>query len=127
MTTAPEPHPHPVDPAGVQRARDHLPPVDEVARTASILSLLGDPTRARVLYALDVVAELCVGDLAIALDSSEDAIGYALRILRTAGLVTNRKQGRVVYYRLSSGFPEPLLDHCLRRLVELSTRTTTDD
>ncbi|GGM09728.1 ArsR/SmtB family transcription factor [Nakamurella endophytica] len=127
MTSAAEPHPHPIDPARLQRARDHLPSLEDVARTSSILSLLGDPTRARVLYALDIVDELCVGDLALALDSSEDAIGYALRILRTAGLVMNRKQGRVVYYRLASGFPEPLLDHCLRRLVDLSADTDPDD
>lgn len=111
----------PIDPTAVQRARDHLPPVDDVARTASILSVLGDPTRGRVLYALNAVDELCVGDLSLALGAGEDATGYALRILRTAGLVTNRKEGRVVYYRLAAGFPEPLLDHCLRRLVELSS------
>lgn len=33
-----------------------------------------------------------------------------------------RKQGRVVYYRLSEGFPDPLRQHCLRSLVELSRR-----
>ena len=87
-----------------------------------MLSLIADPTRARVLYALDVVDELCVGDLALALEVSEDAVGYALRLLRTAGLVASRKEGRVVYYRLADGFPEPLREHCLRRLIELSYR-----
>jgi DNA-binding transcriptional ArsR family regulator len=124
---AAEPHEHPVDDLAVQRAREHLPSVEDVTRTASILSLLADPTRARVLYALDLVDELCVGDLALALDASEDAVGYALRILRTAGLVTNRKEGRVVYYRLTAGFPEPLLDHCLRRLVDLSVRAAPEE
>jgi DNA-binding transcriptional ArsR family regulator len=122
-----EPHGHPVDGSAVQRARDHLPSVEEVNRTASILSLLADPTRARVLYALDLVEELCVGDLALALDASEDAVSYALRILRTAGLVTNRREGRVVYYCLTAGFPEPLLDHCLRRLVDLSSRAASEE
>lgn len=113
-------HGHPVDPERVTRARDRLPPADDAARVASILSLLADPTRARVLYALDVVEELCVGDLALALEVNEDAVGYALRVLRTSGLVSNRKEGRVVYYRLADGFPEPLLEHCLRRLTALS-------
>ena len=75
---------------------------------------------ARILYALDLVDELCVGDLALALEATEDSVGYGLRVLRTAGLVSTRKDGRVVYYRLSSGFPEPLRDHCLRALVALS-------
>ena len=52
----------------------------------------------------------------------------ALRVLRTAGLVSTRKDGRIVYYRLSHGFPEPLRDHCLRALVDLSrTVADTDD
>lgn len=113
-------HAHPVDPERVQRARSRLPGREDAARLTSVLSLLADPTRARVLYALDVVEELCVGDLALVLDASEDSVSYALRLLRTAGFVTTRKDGRVVYYRLADGFPEPLREHCLRRLIELS-------
>ena len=47
-------------------------------------------------------------------------MGYALRMLRTAGLVQTRKDGRVVFYRLADSFPEPLLEHCLRELMHLS-------
>lgn len=119
-------HLHPLDPERVARARARLPDRDEAARLTSVLTLIGDPTRARVLYALDLVEELCVGDLALALDASEDAIGYALRVLRTAGLVATRKDGRVVYYRLAEGFPQPLREHCLRRLIELSQVPTGD-
>ncbi|AWK76733.1 transcriptional regulator (plasmid) [Rhodococcus oxybenzonivorans] len=111
---------HPVDPARVAHARERLLSRDDAARLSSILSLLADPTRTRVIYALDVAEELCVGDIALTLDLGEDAVGYALRILRTAGMVTRRKAGRTVYYRLADGFPEPLRMHCLRRLVEIS-------
>jgi ArsR family transcriptional regulator, lead/cadmium/zinc/bismuth-responsive transcriptional repressor len=120
-------HPHPVDPQRVAAARARLIPADDAARLASLLGLLADPVRARILYALDVVDELCVGDLAIALDASEDAVGYGLRILRTAGLVTNRRTGRVVYYRLADNFPQPLREHCLRRLIELSRTGDGDE
>jgi ArsR family transcriptional regulator, lead/cadmium/zinc/bismuth-responsive transcriptional repressor len=113
-------HPNPVDQERVAHARSRLPTHEDAARMTSVLSLIADPTRARVLYALDVVEELCVGDLALALEVNEDAVGYALRLLRSAGLVTNRKQGRVVYYRLADGFPQPLREHCLHQLVELS-------
>ena len=58
--------------------------------------------------------------LALAIDASEDSVGYGLRILRTAGLVEARKSGRTVYYRLAASFPEPLLEHCLRELIHLS-------
>lgn len=120
-------HEHPVDPRRVAMARERLPTAEEEDRLTSVLSLMADPTRARLLYALDVVEELCVGDLAIALSVSEDAVSYGLRVLRTAGLVTRRKEGRIVYYRLAEGFPEPLRQHCLRQLIEMSRAPIDDD
>ena len=119
-------HGHPVDPERVAEARKRLPTAEEGDRLTRVLSIMADPTRARLLYALDVVDELCVGDLALALAVSEDAASYGLRVLRTAGLVTRRKEGRVVYYRLSDGFPEPLRQHCLRQLIEMSRAPAED-
>lgn len=113
-------HPHPVDPERVRAAQARLLDADEASRLAGLLGLLADPVRARILYALDLVDELCVGDIALALEATEDSVGYALRVLRTADLVATRKQGRAVFYRLSDGFPDPLRQHCLRALVELS-------
>jgi DNA-binding transcriptional ArsR family regulator len=113
-------HDHPVDPERVAHARERGISAEDAGRLSGLLSLLSDPSRARILYALDLVEELCVGDLALALDLSEDAVSYALKLLRTAGLVQARKQGRVVFYRLASRFPEPLLEHCLRQLIALS-------
>lgn len=108
-------------------ARERLIDTDEAARLAGMLGILADPVRARIVYALDVVEELCVGDIALALGATEDSVGYGLRVLRTAGLVSTRKDGRAVYYRLSQGFPEPLLQHCLRALVELSRRVEEEE
>jgi len=113
-------HDHPIDAARVAAAQARLPTADDAARLTSLLSLMADPVRLRLIYALDVVEELCVGDLALALAVNEDAVSYALRLLRTAGLVVTRKDGRVVYNRLAADFPAPLRDHCLRQLVELT-------
>ena len=118
-------HDHPIDPVRVAAAQARLPSADDAARLTSLLSLMADPVRLRLIYALDVVEELCVGDLALALGVNEDAVSYALRLLRTAGLVITRKDGRVVYNRLASDFPAPLRDHCLRQLVAL-TRSEPD-
>ena len=105
-------------PAAQPQSRAHVIGLGLLA----LLGLLADPVRVRILYALDSVEELCVGDLVMALNSTQDAVGYGLRMLRTAGLVTNRRAGRTVYYRLADEFPEPLREHCLRRLVQLTRR-----
>lgn len=119
-------HDHPIDATRVAHARSRLPSAEAAQRLTSLLSLMADPVRLRLIYALDVAEELCVGDLALALEVSEDSVSYALRLLRTAGLVMTRKAGRVVYNRLAEDFPKPLRDHCLRQLVDL-TRTADDE
>ena len=93
---------------------------DEAGRLAGLLGLIADPVRSRLLFALSAVERLCVGDLALALGVTDDAVSYALRMLRTAGLVTFRKEGRVVYYSLAESFPHPLLEHCLRQLLRVA-------
>ena len=113
-------HEHPIDAQGVAHARSAVPTADESSRLAGLLSVMSDPLRLRIVFALDTTEELCVGDLALALDVSEDAAGYALRLLRAAGLVVTRKHGRVVYNRLAPDFPEPLLHYCLRELIKLT-------
>jgi DNA-binding transcriptional ArsR family regulator len=90
------------------------------AALSATLGLMSEPTRLRILYALDLAGEVCVGDLAVGLEIPDDSATYALRLLRTAGLVTSRKAGRTVYYRLAPDFPEPLLHHCWTRLVDLA-------
>jgi DNA-binding transcriptional ArsR family regulator len=122
-----EAHAHPIDPVRVAHARSRLPSLDDASRLTSLLSLLADPVRLRILYALDVSEELCVGDLAIALGANEDQVGYGLRLLRTSGLVLTRKDGRVVFNRLAPDFPAPLREHCLRQLVEITRRSPQED
>jgi ArsR family transcriptional regulator, lead/cadmium/zinc/bismuth-responsive transcriptional repressor len=105
---------------GVSAARAGVLSVGEAGCLAGLLGMLADPVRARILFALVTAGELCVGDLALVLDGTEDQVSYGLKMLRLAGLVSFRKDGRVVFYRLSDGFPHPLLEHCLRQLLAIA-------
>ena len=111
---------HPVDAERVAAARAGVLPIAEAARLAGLLGMLADPVRSRILFALVAAGELCVGDLALALEVTEDQVSYALKMLRLAGLVSFRKDGRMVFYRLSDGFPHQLLEHCLRQLLTIA-------
>ena len=113
-------HAHPVDAPGVETARAAGLGAADAERLARLLGLLSDPVRLRMLFCLVSVDELCVGDLAMALDISMDQSSYALKQLRSAGLVQPRRDGRVIHYRLADGFPHQLLDHCLRQLLTIS-------
>ncbi|CAN5922566.1 hypothetical protein BH23ACT10_BH23ACT10_29520 [soil metagenome] len=103
-------HEHPIDPQRVEVTRQRVLSAEEGERAAMTLRLLGDPVRARIVSALAETDELCVGDLALVLDVSDSSISHALRLLRTAGVVRNRRDGRVIYYRLADPMARQVLD-----------------
>jgi ArsR family transcriptional regulator, lead/cadmium/zinc/bismuth-responsive transcriptional repressor len=117
---SPRPHEHPVDAGRVAAAQAGVLSVAEAGRLAGLLGMLADPVRSRILFALAAAGELCVGDLALALDVTEDQVSYALKMLRLSGIVSFRRDGRMMCYRLSEGFPHQLLEHCLRQLLSIA-------
>lgn len=74
---------------------------EQVHRHAERFALLGDPSRLMLLLAIDAAEDISVTDLAIAVGMSDTAVSQALRLLRAAGVVAGRKEGRVVRYRLA--------------------------
>ena len=99
-----------VHPDRVQLVLDATLPAVDLARAASMFKLLGDPTRTRLLYALVEAGELCVCDLAAATDTHESTVSQSLRMLRASGVVTGRREGRLVFYRLADAHVRMLLD-----------------
>lgn len=99
-------------PAGEERlaaVAAAVPSADEVHALSALFKLLGDPLRARLLYTLLEAGELCVGDLAVVLEVSETSVSQTLRLLRTSGVVRNRRHGRHVLYRLDDAHVQALL------------------
>ncbi|WP_031158210.1 ArsR/SmtB family transcription factor [Streptosporangium roseum] len=98
------------DEGRVAAARDQLVTPEEATQLAELFRLLGDPTRAQLLYALLEAGELCVCDLTETVEVSDTAVSHALRLLRTAGIVASRRAGRMIYYRLADVHVRMLLD-----------------
>lgn len=101
----------------VRAARAQLPPQPAVENLADFFKVLGDPTRLRILLALRL-GELCVCDLGVTLDLSASAVSHQLAILRRARLVANRRDGKVVYYRLDDHHVGAVLDMAATHLAE---------
>jgi len=99
-----------VDPDRVTAVRQRLIPTGEAQRLSDLFRLLGDPTRVRILYSLLEAGELCVCDLAATVEAPETSVSHALRLLRTAGIVRNRRAGRMIYYSLDDAHVRILLD-----------------
>lgn len=77
---------------------------------AERFKLLSDPHRLRIIYALVEAGEMCVGEIAEAVRSSESATSHQLRNLRLAGFVRSRRHGREVFYSAADSHVRILLD-----------------
>lgn len=105
------------DGSRLRRVRQALISADAATALAETFSLLGDPTRTRMLHALSV-DELCVSDLANLLSISHSATSHQLRLLRDRRLVAVRRDGKRTYYRLRDEHIRTLVDMSLSHAAE---------
>jgi len=71
---------------------------------------LGDPVRLRLFYLLSLKDELCVCHLTEALELPQSTVSRHLGVLRHAGLVQTRREGKWMHYRLASALAGRLAD-----------------
>jgi DNA-binding transcriptional ArsR family regulator len=83
----------------VVEAKTLLAPDEAYVTLAEFFGALADATRAKIVHLL-VHQELCTCDIAAILGVSDSCVSQHLRILRTLRLVTSRRAGKFVYYRL---------------------------
>ncbi len=85
---------------------------------AETFKAMSDPTRTKIIYALCMENELCVGDIAAIIGSSDSAISHQLRTLRNMKLVSYHKAGKVTYYSLDDQHINNLFAEGLRHVEE---------
>jgi ArsR family transcriptional regulator, lead/cadmium/zinc/bismuth-responsive transcriptional repressor len=101
----------------VEAARKTALADDEIDLLSQTFKALGDPSRLRILTALEK-REMCVCDLAALLTISESAVSHQLRLLRTIKLVKNRREGAVLYYSLDDTHVNDLIEIALEHIRE---------
>ena len=74
------------------------PDLDE---RAAMLNVIAQGTRLRLFYVLDQLEEVCVCDLGEILGVSQSAVSQHLAKFKAYGLVTARREGQTLFYRLS--------------------------
>lgn len=73
----------------------------------SVAKALSDPSRVRILFALRE-RELCVCELCDSLAMTQSTLSTHLQVIRRAELVSGRKEGKWMYYRVASHAQELL-------------------
>src|SRR5919107_3515339 len=72
----------------------------DLGRAAVLFHALSDETRLSILQRLRL-GERCVCDLTDALDAAQSRLSFHLKVLKDAGLVNDRREGRWMYYTLN--------------------------
>ena len=88
-------------------------------KTAQIFQALSDETRLRVIKLLEE-RELCVCELIQVLDMSQPRISRHLSVLKNAGLVDDRREGKWVYYSLCDGNENKAIKTILKTMTLLA-------
>ncbi|MCD7841763.1 MAG: metalloregulator ArsR/SmtB family transcription factor [Lachnospiraceae bacterium] len=92
----------------LQIVNETMPDETKLYDLAELFKVFGDSTRIRILYVL-FEAEVCVCDLASALNMNQSAISHQLRILKTNRLVKSRREGKSVFYSLADDHVRTIL------------------
>jgi ArsR family transcriptional regulator len=95
-------------------------PVDLFKLEAELLNALSHPSRLEILEILRQ-GECCVCHIQAVLDQRQAYISQHLNVLRQAGLVTNRKDGKRVYYKVSDARIFELVDG-VRAFLQVHSR-----
>ncbi len=101
----------------VDRVKQVMPEEQQLLNLADFFKVFGDSTRIKILYVLSQ-SEMCVCDIATLLQMGQSAISHQLRVLKQMRLVTFRREGKTVFYRLADAHIETILAQGMEHIEE---------
>jgi DNA-binding transcriptional ArsR family regulator len=90
-----------IDAPRAEAIREKLLGEEQAQDAADRARALSDPTRLALAGALEEGGELCVCDLAWISSRAQNLVSHHMRVLRSAGLVRSRREGKLVMYSLT--------------------------
>ena len=96
----------------------NIPPKQTMDQIAELFKGFADSTRVHILSLLMLHQELCVNDIAEAVELSQSAISHQLRILKQMHLVKYRREGKNLLYSLADDHVKTILQMGLEHVLE---------
>ena len=106
-----------VHPETIEKITKAMPDDDTLIDLAELFKVFGDSTRIKILSALSG-GELCVCDISTILGMTSSAVSHQLKILKNAGLVSFRREGKTVFYALADDHVMTILSQGLEHINE---------
>lgn len=96
---------------------ENMPNETDLYDLSELFKVFGDSTRIRILFVL-FEAEVCVCDLAEALNMTQSAISHQLKILKQSKLVKSRRDGKSVFYSLADSHVRTIISQGFEHIRE---------
>lgn len=100
-----------------EKISELMPDEDVLYETANLLKIFGDATRIRIMFIL-FSEEMCVCDIAKALNMTQSAISHQLSILKQSRLVKNRREGKTIFYSLADAHVKGIFYQAIEHILE---------
>jgi len=102
----------------MEEARSALKNIKAISELTAFFKSFADDTRLRIMIVLDSVEEMCVNDIAVALDMTKSAISHQLRYLKDCNLVKCTRLGKIVFYSLADDHVKTIIEKGIEHLEE---------
>lgn len=113
-----EKHEHEHDCAeAVKEVKSLLPNDETLSELAELFKFFGDYTRVKILYGL-FSHDMCVNDISEVVGASQSAVSHQLRLLRGAGLISGRREGKLVIYSLADDHVRSIIEQGMEHVLE---------
>lgn len=93
-----------------------IPDKENQAYIADLFKGFSDPTRVHILFLL-MEREMCVNDIAQAVELSQSAISHQLRLLKQMHLIKYRREGKNLLYSLDDDHVRMILQMGLEHVL----------
>lgn len=103
----------------LNRVKKVFPAENSLSGLADLFKIFGDTTRIKIMYSL-LDREMCVCAIAELIGMTQSAVSHQLRVLKNAKLVSNRREGKTVYYFLSDDHVKTIVAQGFDHLIEES-------
>ena len=101
----------------VDKVEKVMPDEQQLLDLSEFFKVFGDSTRIKILYVLSQ-SEMCVCDIATLLQMTQSAISHQLRVLKQMRLVTFRRDGKTVFYKLADSHIQTILAQGMEHISE---------
>ena len=98
---------------------ENMPCTEGFSTVTDVVKKLDDPSRLKIFWLL-CHCEECVINLSSLMEMSSPAVSHHLKVLRSAGLIVSRREGKEVYYKAADTAVCRTLHETIEKIMEIS-------